>query len=145
MYYLNKTKEELINELQESQQELISIMALSGNDISKYDITFLNKSLQKRITETHCSADGEYYSLLELNNNERDLFADSLHNSYNEFFRNPLTFAVLERIILPSLLLKKKPVKTRRFGYGRLHVPPDRKHTVRRCLLKNSEMATIKN
>lgn len=113
MYYLNKTKEELINELQESQQELISIMALSGNDISKYDITFLNKSLQKRITETHCSADGEYYSLLELNNNERDLFADSLHNSYTEFFRNPLTFAVLERIILPSLLLKKKTSKNK--------------------------------
>jgi chemotaxis protein methyltransferase CheR len=39
---------------------------------------------------------------------EVKIFIDSLQISYSEFFRNPLTFALLERIILPSLILKKK-------------------------------------
>lgn len=33
---------------------------------------------------------------------------DSLTISYSEFFRNTLTFAVLEKIVLPSIILKKK-------------------------------------
>jgi len=85
----------------------IVFLQSQGIDISRYDATFLNKSLQKRITETHCESEDAYCHFLEQNNNEGDLFADSLHNSYSEFFRNPLTFSVLERIILPSLLLKK--------------------------------------
>jgi len=109
----NKTRVELKIESLELQQEFISLMAISGNDISKYNITFLNNSLQKRIAETHCKMDGEYYNLLEQSNNERVLFFDSLLNSYTEFFRNPLTFAVLERIILPSLMLKKKTSKNK--------------------------------
>jgi chemotaxis protein methyltransferase CheR len=81
---------------------------LHGADVSKYDVSFLNKSLHKRITETHCISAEEYGSFLEQNNEEVKIFFDSLQISYSEFFRNPLTFAVLERIILPSIILKKK-------------------------------------
>ncbi|MBF0329382.1 MAG: protein-glutamate O-methyltransferase CheR [Nitrospirae bacterium] len=77
-------------------------------DISKYDETFLNKSLQKRIIETCCGSVEEYYALLEQDEKEVKIFSDSLQISYSEFFRNPLTFAGLERIVLPTLLLKKK-------------------------------------
>ena len=84
-----------------------------GLDVSRYDVSFLNKSLQKRMTETHCESEETYCHLLEQNYNEGELFFDSLHNSYTEFFRNPLTFAVLERIILPSLMLKKKISKNK--------------------------------
>ena len=111
MNYQNKTKEEFHIKSQELQQELISLMAKCGNDISKYDITFLNKSLQKRITETHCTTAVEYYTFLEQNNSEGEIFKNLLRNNYSEFFRNPLTFSLLERIILPSLILKKKNTK----------------------------------
>jgi len=109
----DKTNAELHIESQDLQQELISLMAMSGNDISRYDTTFLNKSLQKRMTETHCNTLGAYYTFLQQNNNEGEIFQKSLHNSYSEFFRNPLTFSVLERIILPSLIRKNKNTKNK--------------------------------
>ena len=77
-------------------------------DISKYNVSFLNKSVQKRITETHCNSAEEYTSFLQKNDAEAMILIDSLQISYSEFFRNPVTFAVLERIILPLLILKKK-------------------------------------
>lgn len=81
---------------------------LYGIDVSKYNASFLNKSLQKRITETHCNSAEEYRSFMQKNNEEAKSLIDSLQISYSEFFRNPITFAVLERIILPSLILRKK-------------------------------------
>jgi chemotaxis protein methyltransferase CheR len=80
-------------------------------DVAKYDASFLNKSLQKRIAETHCKTAGEYFTFLEKNNNEGEIFLDSLHISYSEFFRNPLTYSVLERIVLPTLMQQKKNTK----------------------------------
>jgi chemotaxis protein methyltransferase CheR len=77
-------------------------------DISKYNVSFLNKSVQKRITETNCNSAKEYISFLQKNSTEAKIFIDSLQVSYSEFFRNPVTFAVLEQIIIPSLILKKK-------------------------------------
>ena len=50
----------------------------------------------------------EYCAFLEQSDRERTVFIDSLQISYSEFFRNPLTFAVLERIILPAIVLKKR-------------------------------------
>ena len=80
-------------------------------DISKYDNTFLTNSIQKRISDKQCTTPEEYYTVIEQSNKERKRFVDSLQISYSEFFRNPLTFAVLERIILPSLLLNRKDDK----------------------------------
>jgi len=87
------------------------VMRSHGIDISKFDESFLNKSLQKRITETLCGSLEVYYDLLEQSNKEGNIFFDSLHISYSEFFRNALTFSVLERIILPSLIQQKKSTK----------------------------------
>lgn len=63
------------------------------------------------MTETHCNSVEEYCSLLEQNKNEAEGFLNSLNISYSEFFRNSLTFSVLERIILPALILKKKDTR----------------------------------
>jgi chemotaxis methyl-accepting protein methylase len=78
-----------------------------GFEVSKYDVSFLNRSFRRRIAENHCKTAEEYYAILEQNYNEGELLIKYLHNSYSEFFRNALTFSVLERIILPSLILKK--------------------------------------
>ena len=82
-------------------------------DVSKYDDSFLNNSLQKRISETLCSSEEDYFILLEQNSKEREIFIDSLQISYTEFFRNTLTFAVLENIVLPGLIQKIKNSKRR--------------------------------
>jgi chemotaxis protein methyltransferase CheR len=100
--------------MKETFHHISRIFLLSqGIDVSRYDVSFLNKSLQKRMVETRCESEETYCHLLEQNNNEGELFFDSLHNSYTEFCRNPLTFSVMERIILPSLLLKMKTSKNK--------------------------------
>jgi len=80
-------------------------------DVSSYDIGFLENSIQKRMIETESLSKEDYYFFLTKNNKERLQFLDSLQNSYSEFFRNSLSFSVLERIILPSLLLRTKENK----------------------------------
>lgn len=80
----------------------------NGVDLSRYDAAFIGNLLQKRMTETRCDSVEAYATLLEHNVAERSQFFDSLHISYSGFFRNPLTFAVLERIVLPALVLQKK-------------------------------------
>ena len=89
------------------------IMQSQGIDISIYEGSFLKKTLQKRITETQCNSMEEYYTLLEHSNKEVKILMASLQNNYSEFFRNSLTFAVLEHIVLPSLALKKKKKEIR--------------------------------
>ena len=93
----------------EKNRSVAKLLAQSyGIDVSKYDDSFLTKSIQKRITETQCDSSEAYHNLLEQNKEEATNLLDSLNISYSEFFRNPLTCSVLERIILPSIVLKKK-------------------------------------
>lgn len=88
----------------------LSDLLLRSYDInlSRYDASFLEKSLRKRITETACHSVEEYAVFLENNHEEEKRLADSLHNSYSRFFRDPLTFAALERIVLPQLIEQRK-------------------------------------
>jgi len=46
------------------------LIGMHGIDVTQYDKSFLSKSLQKRITETHCSSVEEYGSFLEHNKKE---------------------------------------------------------------------------
>jgi len=95
--------------MKEKNKFIIQILQeFHGIDVSKYEDTFLNKTFRKRITQTHCNSTEEYYSLLKEKSKEGERFFDSLNICYSDFFRNPLTFAVLERIILPALCLKKR-------------------------------------
>lgn len=87
------------------------LLKSQGFDISKYDEIFLEKLLRKRINETQCVTETDYYCLLQQDKEEGTRFLNSLLISYSEFFRNPLTFAVLERVILPAILLKKANTK----------------------------------
>lgn len=84
------------------------IMQSQGIDISMYEDSFLKKTLQKRIIASTCNSLEDYCTLLKQSSIEGNLLITSLQNNYSEFFRNVLTFAVLERIVLPSFLLRKK-------------------------------------
>jgi len=76
-------------------------------DISLYDESFLNRSFQRRFAATHCETMAQYGTLMEQSEGERENFLNALHINYSLFFRNPLTFAVLEKILLPLILQKK--------------------------------------
>ncbi|MDD3875135.1 MAG: hypothetical protein PHT69_00780 [Bacteroidales bacterium] len=84
-----------------------------GLDISKFDENFLLKSLQKRIEETNCLDENDYYELLIKKKKEAEIFYLSLNNSFTEFFRNSLTYAVLEHLIIPDLIQKKTALNRR--------------------------------
>lgn len=77
-----------------------------GVDISKYNDTYLKKSIERRITETSSNSEREYYDLLRNNLVESNIFLSSLQNNHSEFFRNAFTFSVLEHIIFPSIIVK---------------------------------------
>jgi chemotaxis methyl-accepting protein methylase len=57
--------------------------------------------------ETYCESEEAYYTYLEQSHMESGIFLNSMQISYTDFFRNTLTFSVLEKIILPSIILKK--------------------------------------
>jgi len=94
--------------MEESNRQITEFLKQAyGINVSKFDDSFLIRSLQKRRIETQTSSEKVYSTVLEKNEIEGKAFLESLNISYTEFFRNPLTFAVLERIILPSIGLKK--------------------------------------
>jgi chemotaxis methyl-accepting protein methylase len=95
-----------MKDLSTKAQELI--LSSCGIDISALDETFLKRSLNRRVDATDCKNLKEYSKILEKNDVELGVFVNSLNIGYSEFFRNPLTFAVLEQIVLPQMILKMK-------------------------------------
>jgi chemotaxis protein methyltransferase CheR len=74
-----------------------------GSDISFYDESFLEKTIHGRMEMTAIYTEDDYYNLLISDSGEVLLFSESLSNCHSEFFRNPLTFAVLEQLIFPRI------------------------------------------
>ena len=87
--------------------EMIQIMKETyQKDLTIYDEAFLVKSLERRITGTDISP-LDYPSYLQANGHEADGLIASFQITYSQFFRNSLTFAVLEQLVLPHLLSQK--------------------------------------
>jgi chemotaxis protein methyltransferase CheR len=82
-----------------------------GIDLSKYDESFLIKSFEKRMEATQTDSKEDYCALLENDPNEAGRLLGSLNINYSVFFRNPLTFSVLESIVLPDLIQKRRNSK----------------------------------
>lgn len=74
-----------------------------GRDVSLHDDAFLAKSLEKRLAATGGGTAAAYLDRLAGDPAEAEAFCRSLHVTYSEFFRNPLAFALLEALVLPSL------------------------------------------
>jgi chemotaxis methyl-accepting protein methylase len=79
-----------------------------GLRIDAYDEEFLQKSIDKRLAETRIKNVAAYEEYLAGNQVEAERFCQSLRINYSEFFRNSLTFALLEQQILPALIAEKK-------------------------------------
>jgi len=82
-------------------------------DISQYDKSFLNNSIERRVNELLFPTIEDYYNYIEQDENEAILLSKSLHNNYSRFFRNSLTFSVLEHIVLPKLIYDNNGIKNK--------------------------------
>ena len=89
-------------------ENIISIMRVKYSlDISCYEESFLEKTVNYRVAESQCGTIDKYIAFLRSNPSESDLLSDSLNNYYSEFFRNPLTFLIIEQIVFPKLFSEK--------------------------------------
>lgn len=89
-------------------KEIIRVMDQNyGRDISIYDNSFLEKSINKRVEALGLTSSMNYIPHLSESRIEADRFFDSLNITYSEFFRNPLTFAILEQWIFPKIIEAK--------------------------------------
>ncbi len=84
------------------------LMQSQGINISTFENAYLEKTIHKRIILSKCESIEDYCNLLKQDSTEGNLLIASLQNNYSEFFRNALTFAVLEHIVLPNLVQKKR-------------------------------------
>ncbi len=78
--------------------------SISFPDQSLYDETFLQHCIQNRIQAIRFDGPESYLQELNRNGEERMNFQKTLQVSYSEFFRNSLTFSVLEKVVLPELI-----------------------------------------
>jgi len=78
-----------------------------GLDLTPYDTTFLQKTLDKRVAATGSASIAAYGGYLAEHRTDAVVLEQSLRIIYSEFFRNPLAFALLEQLILPGLIEAK--------------------------------------
>jgi len=92
-----------MNEVNQKIIDLINM--LTATDLSMYEQVFFEQSIQNRIQATNSLSYTGYYELLEKNVEERHVFLSSFQINYSEFFRNELSFSVLDKVILPEIIL----------------------------------------
>ena len=89
--------------------EITRVFAEShGLDISRYDETFLRKTIAKRMAATGVETLADYTGKVAGDRAEAGIFFRVLRIDHSEFFRNPLTFAVIAQLVLPGLVEAKK-------------------------------------
>jgi chemotaxis protein methyltransferase CheR len=88
-----------------------------GLDVSRYDESFLAVSLEKRQSATEIDITQRYIERVAVDREEALVLYDSLNIGYSEFFRSPLTFSLLEQLVLPSLIHDRE-----RSGRGEIRI-----------------------
>ena len=88
--------------------EIVRIMYRNfERDLSMFDKSFLEKSIDNRVTALSLKSRQDYLNYLIQSTIEADQLVESLTITYSEFFRNPLSFAILEQWILPKIMEDK--------------------------------------
>jgi chemotaxis protein methyltransferase CheR len=76
-------------------------------DLSVYNDTFLRNTINSRRVELGIETNLGYLNYLENVPDEPSRLFSQLRNSYSEFFRNSLTFSLLEQAVIPKLFDEK--------------------------------------
>jgi chemotaxis methyl-accepting protein methylase len=79
-----------------------------GLDISAYEMTFLQKTVDRMRADAGGMTVEAYCDCLAGSRTESEAFCRSLRVGYSEFFRDPLTFALLEQQVIPTLIAEKE-------------------------------------
>ncbi len=96
--------------MSEELKKIVSLLICDhGLDVTVFADSFLLKTINRRIESNAIENSLQaYFDYLSNNPKEVISLSQSLLNSHSEFFRNPLTFALLEQLVLPALLSAKK-------------------------------------
>lgn len=97
------------------------ISNLSGQDISIYEESFLKQTVANRLVQKSIPDISSYRVYLSEHGSEVREFIDPLSVEYSEFFRNPMTFAALELVLLPRLMEEhviRNPINIRIWSAG---------------------------
>jgi len=81
-------------------------------DISVYDNSFLEKTVKDRLIATSRQTVEDYLVYLGGTPGETACLIGQLSNSYSEFFRNPLTFSMLEQAVIPKIFSQAEKTKS---------------------------------
>ncbi|MBI2419828.1 MAG: hypothetical protein HYV28_18340 [Ignavibacteriales bacterium] len=98
--------------MNESSEKIVKVLyEHHAVDVSMYTESFTGRIFENRTNELLCGSIESYCSILEHDLSEVNKLFHLLQNGYSEFFRNPLTYAVLERIVLPAITQQKQANK----------------------------------
>lgn len=89
------------------------VFQLSGRDLSIYERSFLQRTIGKQMEANDLPDLNAYCEFIKNSPGRMQELADSLNVDYSEFFRNPVTFALLEQVILPDFLNRKLSAKNK--------------------------------
>ncbi len=84
-----------------------------GVDLNIYEDSFLIKTIIKRASSLDLLLVSDYLEYIKNNQNEVEELINSLHVNFSEFFRNQLTFSILETIVIPKLFETKNKKELR--------------------------------
>jgi chemotaxis methyl-accepting protein methylase len=79
-----------------------------GLDVSAYERTFLRQTMGRRWAMTGGMNEEAYCEYLAASQAEAEAYYRSLRVGYSEFFREPITFALLEHQVIPALIAEKR-------------------------------------
>ncbi len=107
-----RSKRHEVNDNENMKEKIKNIAKVMSEkyslDISMYDDSFLEQTVTGRMAETSSESIDDYLHYVEIHQAESLSLIDSLNNSYSEFFRNPLTFLILEQLVLPQIFREKE-------------------------------------
>lgn len=85
--------------------KIVTVMnQVYGRDLSVFNTDFLEKSFKRRYKESGVFDPGEYGCYIKNNSMEADALYRSLYINFSQFFRDPMTYALLEKRIIPCIL-----------------------------------------
>lgn len=94
-----------------------------GRDFYPFEESFLQKTLEKRLFLASVNDFTAYSGSLSENNSESEALFGAITISLSEFFRNPLTLALTEQLVIPILVDEKEQSGRAGDELARSHLP----------------------
>lgn len=89
-------------------QLLERVFEKRGFDFRQYKTSMLKRRLERRLTATGSASYRDYAGILDANPEEYNKLFDDLIINVSHFFRNPLTYELIYKVVLPSMIEYKQ-------------------------------------